>query len=171
MEESSSTHSNTKRKLPKIKKTWIVLVILLLLALLPSYYFYNQYQKTQEALGQNAEAETAKLVATVGKLIELPVNETPTIATVSDKSKLSGQQFFANAQNGDKVLIYSQAKKAILYRPSTNKIIEVAPINLAPSPSVSPTEINQSLTPTIEVSPTLTPTSFPSPSPTSIPIQ
>ena len=32
---------------------------------------------------------------------------------------------------GDKVLIFAEAKKAILYRPSTKKLIEVANINLA----------------------------------------
>lgn len=168
MEESTTSHSNTKRRLPKIKKMWLIGLILLILALLPGYYFYNQYQKAQEQLGQNADAETASLVKKVGKLIELPISETPTIATVSDKTKLTGQQFFANAQNGDKVLIYSQAKKAILYRPSTNKIIEVAPINLAPSPSISPSQVNPSVSPVedqTQANPTL------SPSPTSIPIQ
>ncbi len=65
--------------------------------------------------------------------MELPSGETPTVAAVSDVSKLQGQQFFVNAKNGDQVLIYSNAKKAILYRPSTNKIIEVGPVNLTPS--------------------------------------
>ncbi|PIR80160.1 MAG: hypothetical protein COU25_01495, partial [Candidatus Levybacteria bacterium CG10_big_fil_rev_8_21_14_0_10_35_13] len=62
----------------------------------------------------------------------------PTIATITDKSQLSTQPFFNNAVDGDKVLVYANAKKAILYRPSTDKIIEVAPVNIT-SPSVSPT--------------------------------
>ncbi len=40
-----------------------------------------------------------------------------------------GQPFFANAQVGDKVLIYYKAKKAILYNPTDNKIVEVGPIS------------------------------------------
>lgn len=113
---------------------WIVIVIILLvLAALPSLYFYNQYQKTKNLL-QNPTAsvndENKTLIQAVGKLIELPVSENPTIATVSDKTKLQDQPFFAHAQNGDKVLIYTQAKKAILYRPSINKIIDVAPVNI-----------------------------------------
>jgi hypothetical protein len=51
-------------------------------------------------------------------------------------TKLANQPFFANAKNGDKVLIYNSKKQAILYRPSINMIIEVAPINVQ---SVTPT--------------------------------
>ncbi len=69
-----------------------------------------------------------QVVNVVGKLITLPTGETPSLATVSDVSKLQDQIFFKNAQDGDRVLIYTEAKKAILYRPSTNKVIDVAPV-------------------------------------------
>lgn len=74
------------------------------------------------------EQESQKLVDSVAKLLILPKDEEPTIATVKDLDKLKGQQFFTRAQLGDKVLIYSKAKKVILYRPSANQIIEVAPL-------------------------------------------
>jgi hypothetical protein len=77
--------------------------------------------------------ESQDLVAKVGAIIELPSGETPTIATVTDISKVKDQAFFTNAQNGDKLLIYPQAKKAILYRPSTNKVINVAPLVIGPT--------------------------------------
>ena len=51
------------------------------------------------------------------------------MATVSDPEKLKDQPFFAKAQKGDKVLIYSNSQKAILYSPTEDKIVEVAPIN------------------------------------------
>lgn len=110
-----------------------VLILVLIAALASSAYFYKQYRDTQNKLKNPtaaAQNESAALVAKVGKLIELPTAETPTVATVSDVNKLSGQTFFSSAKNGDKVLIYSQAKKAVLYRPSTNKIINVAPLNV-----------------------------------------
>lgn len=72
--------------------------------------------------------ENKQLVDKVGKLLVLPSDEEPTIATVSDLTKLKNQAFFAKAQFGDKVLIYNRAKKAILYRPSNNQIIELAPL-------------------------------------------
>ena len=60
----------------------------------------------------------------------MPSSEAPTIATVNDITKLKGQAFFADAKNGDKVLIYTKAGKAVLYRPLTNKVIEYSTVNL-----------------------------------------
>lgn len=76
-----------------------------------------------------SEAEIAALIVKVGELIVLPQGEAPTIATVTNPELLKVQPFFANAKEGDKVLIYTSARKAILYNPASNKIVEVAPIN------------------------------------------
>lgn len=103
---------------------------------------YSVYQKTQQqpadlstdAAQRAAREEVGKLVSEVGKLIDLPSGEDPTVATVTDISRLQDQPFFARAKNGDKVLIYTQAKKAILYDPSAKKILDVAPVNIG-SPS------------------------------------
>ena len=133
------------------KKFFYLLVILLIAIVAGSYYFYTRYQNSQKLLRQSAtvsQGEAENIVASVGSLMQLPKNENPTIATVSDKEKLKGQPFFANAQNGDKVLIYTKAKKAILYRPSANKIIEVSFLN--PGVSSIPTPISEpSPTPTL----------------------
>lgn len=96
---------------------------------------YKQYMALREENARLANPQTAqeseanKLKEEVAKLIELP-NENPTVATVVDVDKLKSQPFFASAQNGDRVLIFAQAKKAVLYRPGTKKIVEVAPINI-----------------------------------------
>ena len=124
---------------------WVVL--LLILALVGaglSFALYNNSQKQLKAVQKQladykkdpnaaAKQETQDLIAKVGQLVVLPTDETPTVATVTDLSKLQDQPFFAGAQVGDKVLIYNNAKKAILYRPATHKIIEVAPINIGGS--------------------------------------
>ncbi len=82
------------------------------------------------------QKEVENLVAEISKVIKLPENETPTIATVTDASKLSDQAFFASAQNGDKVLIYSNSKKIYLYRPSEKRIIEASIINITQKEAV-----------------------------------
>lgn len=109
------------------------LLIGIVLALIPSYYFYNQYQVTQKLLKnpqQLAQNQTKSVLDKLGKLMVLPKDETPTIATVQDKAKLKDQAFFSKAENGDKLVIYLKGKKAILFRESANKIIEVAPVNI-----------------------------------------
>jgi hypothetical protein len=161
--------------LDKRARRLIIILIVFILAALPSYYFYNKYQKAQALLQNPNQASTAEaqvIVTNVGKLIELPTNENPTVATVSDTSKLLDQPFFAKAKNGDKVLIYSNAKKAILYRPSINKIIEVAPVNVGsstPAPVFQAQSPNPSVSPTASPTPAFIPTSVPSP--TAIPAQ
>ena len=125
------------KKLRFNKTVLLVIVMLLVVVGLGGFAWMKDKEakkaKQESAKLQNpqeaARIETAKLKADVAKLIELP-NEDPTVATVVDASKLKTQSFFANAQNGDKVLLFPQAKKAILYRPSINKVIEVAPINI-----------------------------------------
>lgn len=108
--------AKTKIKVWKIILTALVVLLILVLGA-SAFYFYRKSQKV-------TVTESVDLVEKVNKLIELP-NEAATIATVTDREKVKDQPFFANAQNGDKALIYTQAKKAILYRPANNKIIEV----------------------------------------------
>ena len=79
-----------------------------------------------------------KLVEEMGKLIDLPTGEQPTIVTITDTTKLAGQELFQKTQNGDVILIYAAAKKAYLYRPSTNKILDVQPIKVTSPPLYPP---------------------------------
>ena len=120
-----------------------VLIILFLGAAGAATYFYSQatyFAKQFNELKLNpqkfVQEETQKLIEQVGKLVVLPEGEQPTIATVNDPELLKNQPFFAGAKKGDKVLIYTNAKKAILYDPVNNKIIEIAPVNIgAPQPT------------------------------------
>ena len=78
------------------------------------------------------QKQTDELIRKVGRLIDLPRGETPTVANVSDAEQAKKQSaFFNNAQNGDRVLMYVKAGQAILYRPSTDKIILVAPLTFS----------------------------------------
>lgn len=138
------------------KKFFYLLVIFIITIFSLFSYFYIQYKDKQKLLKKPAvsQEEAGKIVALVESLMQLPKNENPTIATVSNKEKLKDQPFFNNAQNGDKVLIYTKAKKAILYRPSINKIIEVSFLNFgATSAPIATPASELSPTPTIPQGP------------------
>jgi len=115
-----------------------ILVVLLLGSVAASVYLYRQTMLLKEDPEALAEEEVAQLVAKVGELIVLPSDELPTIATVAEPEKLKDQAFFANAKTGDRVLLYTNAKKAILYDPVAHKIVEVAPINIGASDAATP---------------------------------
>lgn len=104
----------------------VVLTILFLGTLGTTYYFY---QKSHLVVVKDPQKELEQTIKMVSKHLVLPTNENPTMATVSDPEKLKDQPFFANAKKGDKVLIYANSQKAILYDPEADRIVEVAPIN------------------------------------------
>ena len=110
----------------------VVLVVIALALAALTFYFFRQYQNIKKNPNQVAQAEIDAVVANVGKIIDLPKDETPTLATVQDKDKLKDQPFFAQAQNGDKILIYTKSKKAIIYRPKDNILVNVGPIVIDP---------------------------------------
>lgn len=126
---------------PKVSRSVVfkVIGIVLFVASLAGngYLGWHTYTLSQDPQRQ-AQQEMSDLVSEVGKLMSLPEGENPTIATVTDPSKLAGQAFFAQAQSGDKVLLYTNAKKAILYSPSEHKILEVAPINIGNADTSAP---------------------------------
>jgi hypothetical protein len=93
-------------------------------------FLYTQYQSLKKNPNGEKEAEVKQLVEQIRKFYDLPTDENPTVATVSDKSKVVNQPFFAKAENGDKILIYRKNKLAILFRPSQNRLINVGPIDL-----------------------------------------
>ncbi len=150
----AANHPAPATKKKRVKKPdntglWIGILIVILALVGVAVYSYNKYQDSKlqvQTLNNKlanpqavAKAEQTELITKVSKITVLPTGETPTVATVSDITKLKDQAFFVNAQNGDKVLIYTQAKKAYLYRPSTNKIINIAPVNLGDQSSTTPT--------------------------------
>lgn len=106
----------------------LVILVLFLLGGIGVYAYLSYAQKPQDTVS-TGQSEVEVLVAKIGEKMELPEEE-PSLATVSDVGRLQDQPFFHNAENGDKVLIFQKAEKAILYRPSTDKIIEVGPITI-----------------------------------------
>jgi hypothetical protein len=112
----------------KFKILVFLIVIVAVGGVFSSIYMWRKV-KNLENPSLAVESEVRRIVGDISKIVVLPSDETPTLATVSDPEKLRSQPFFANAEVGDKVLIYTVSKKAILWRPSVSKIIEISAIN------------------------------------------
>jgi heme/copper-type cytochrome/quinol oxidase subunit 2 len=118
----------------------VVVIIIAVLAAAGCVFMYLKYSSAQNKIKtltdpqvqqEMAKKEAQTLVAKIGKLIMLPADEEPTIATVTDVDALKKEQpFYRDAQNGDKVIIYMQAKKAIIYNEARDILVNVGPIFL-----------------------------------------
>ena len=104
----------------------IVIILIGLIAISLSVYFYykiNNYKNNEQ------QKKIDSLLSDVSKLYLFPDGEIPTVATVSDPELLKGKSFSSTALVGDKVFIFINTGKAILYRPSINKIIDVSSVS------------------------------------------
>lgn len=132
---SDSTSPGKKITLPPRIILIISGIILVVGLIASSVFFYFRYK---QEVSKNPNREISAIVATISEFMFLP-NETPTLATITNVDELAENALFDRAENGDKVLIYSAAKKAILFRPSEDKVIEVLPIySTAESSTLSP---------------------------------
>jgi hypothetical protein len=101
-----------------------------IVAILIGYVAYMKFETSRKEEFKKvlnpikAKQEAQSLVDIVGKIYVLP-NETPTVATVTNKSVLPDAPFFKNAIEGDKILVFSNNHKVILYRPTLNKVVDV----------------------------------------------
>src|ERR1035437_2418164 len=102
---------------------------------------WNTYMSKSPSLAatQLQQAQVKDLISKVGKLIILPTGEDPVVATINDAAALiKDQVFYKGAQNGDVVLVYQKASKAIVYSPTRNVIINVGPIFLQDQQAQTP---------------------------------
>ena len=106
-----------------------------------SFYSYQQSQKevvrlsTIEGQQKLQEDEIESLLKKIRAHMMLPEDEEPTVATVSDVDALIEQQpFFNGTQNGDKVLVYVKARKAIIYSPERDVIVNVGAVMVDNTP-------------------------------------
>lgn len=142
-----------KRVLKNIKLFVIAGGIFLVFAALvcTTAFFYFQYRsvlgESKKILSTTTMTKAQMLQSMLdklGKIAEIPTDDTPTIATVSDITKLKDNPFFADAQNGDKVFIFQSTGKAYLYRPSTDKIININSVNFINQGNHATSEANLS---------------------------
>jgi len=108
-------------------KILIGFLIILLLLFAGSAIFWVTRRVTPKAMVLTTEGimrtDTQEIVERVDRLILLPNNETPLVQKIVDKNKVANQPFFSQSEEGDWVIIFQKSQEAILYRPSTDKIV------------------------------------------------
>lgn len=101
----------------------VAILVIVILVLLP-YVQKGKEVREQEKI----EKEVAALVKDISVHAIMP-EETPVVFTVTDVEALvKEQQFFAGAVNGDKLLIFPQAVKAVIYSPDRDIIVNMGPV-------------------------------------------
>jgi len=119
-----------EKKKRRISKPIIALSVVSILAIAASVFFYALYANTQ-----SEASKQQKIVDKVAKTVELP-GETPTVVTVADKDKLTNKQLAAKLDNGDVLLIFAEAKRLVVYRPGSEKVVNI--LSFANSAEVTP---------------------------------
>jgi len=126
-----------------LPKTILRLIVVLGLLIFSTWSFYN-YQQAQQELealqtqaedpAEIAQRERQQLLAAAGRLMVLPEGE-PLILDIENAEALAqAQPFFIDAVDGDKLLVYLQAGRSIIYSPSRNIIVNVGTLT-AENPS------------------------------------
>ncbi|MDP3779302.1 MAG: LytR C-terminal domain-containing protein [bacterium] len=114
------------------KRIAAILIITLLAA--TGYWIYGKYFHLSD--GERAKRELAAVVVSVSNLMILPEGDQPMLATVVDAEVLKKEQpFFTRAINGDQLLLFPRNLQAVLYRPKSNIIVSVGPIQYQNPPA------------------------------------
>lgn len=131
------------------KKHFLALLVVLLIAgaIGAAGYYYWQYEQVKKNPNIVAQQEIKYITGQIGRFIDLPKGEEPSVATITDIEKLKDQSFFKNAKNGDKLLVYAKAQKALLFRPTENKVVD---FTLVDSSQVAGTKTQGEKTPTTQ---------------------
>lgn len=116
------------KNMPKSKKIIILIVLALLIG---SVLLYVKNKTPYPEKAQKMQMmENKKTLESVQKLMIIP-NEDPIIATINEAETLIKEQaFYANSQNGDKLIIFPKAKKAVIYSPKDNKVVNSGPFSI-----------------------------------------
>ncbi|GEM_PF-270005 len=125
-----------KKIVDKLKKSLHnkkVIAVSVFIAAFPILFFlslsYKRYYDSKN-LSPMLNNDVDRLIAEISEIMQIPEDEKPQIGTVVNVKELKEKKFFAEAKEGDKVLIFTKAKKVILYRPSIKKIINAGMLDL-----------------------------------------
>lgn len=128
MKESKKTVV-TKSNKGMVKKLLIVVLALVFvgsIGLNVKQYLDNKDLKKNPPQ-VSVEEENKRVLEAVAKLYKLPDEAPSDVGKITNKDELK-DEFFTDAQNGDYLLLFKNAKLAIIYRESEGRIIKSGPL-------------------------------------------
>jgi hypothetical protein len=99
-----------------VKKWWRPAAVALVLLLIGTFGLIKNQGDTEQQDSKTSFVDEAN------EVLGIKTGEAPVVMTVSDKNALT-QPFLKQAENGDQVLFYYQAKKVAVIRPATSAIL------------------------------------------------
>ena len=143
MESSEhQVHHLKPRRITSMK----VAIILGALLIITSAGTFLLYQKYRQVLANNPKREAQSIIDQVAKIVELP-GEQPEVATVKDAAKLSNAVLAKKTENGDKLLIYGESKRIVIYRPSTQRVVDILTVQSDTAKNVDSQAVSQKANP------------------------
>ena len=148
--EEESVEPKKVKKISRVGFYKVVIAILVVALAVVLYAYYSGYalpfaknvQPQQLTAEQQKELEVKieQYLTEAGQLIMLP-KEKPQVLTINDASALSKEQaFYKGSEDGDIVLVFMEAKKAIIYSPDRKVIVNAGPVYLNEEAATTTTE-------------------------------
>jgi hypothetical protein len=127
----TATSGATPQARRRVSRSTLILgIAVVLLAAGLGFALWQNYKLQQPGTREQiVAAENERLADEVAEMILVP-DESPTIANIVDVEALkkNNADFYKDAVNGDRLLIYST--KAIIFREPESKIINVSPVKI-----------------------------------------
>lgn len=111
--------------LKALPKRWLIIAGIVVVIVLLGIWAWQSFSP------KDAATVKREVVAKVSKLYNLPTDEEPRHAVISDAEQTSKEPFFKDAKNGDQLIVYPKNGLAVLYRESENKIINTGQVGFA----------------------------------------
>ena len=140
--ETVPAHARTPRH-PRRRLFMLFFLLAFAAAVATSAYYFVQYHRLKNDPTIEARKDAERVVGELSRLMIVPDDPAPVLATVSDRDQLQDQPFFRSAENGDQVVIFPSSMKAVLYRPGEKRIVDIAPLVAnASAPEASPPPVS-----------------------------
>ena len=136
-DEPEEEFTNTSDKPKRFSKSFFIIALIVIILGFAAYYFID-YKSilnggNSKVASSTINTEGIKILAQLGKIIVLPLDVNPVIASVTNADTLKSQQaFFTNVKNGDWLIVYPDL--AIIFDAKANKIMKVGPVQMSSIP-------------------------------------